>query len=755
MQIRPTQTSFAPDGQPVSFTIKTGEYPYYAVQVATDAFLFNGTAAARRTRANFFDSWHGDELERPGSRPVQREVAGVHLEAPTGSTTYTLPKVVWQRLRSAPKLYYRLIVAKTERRKSTARSVEDVDWNKAPSVSIARLPAQPARNPASGFRGRNVIDRADFTEQAASQLKEKCLIQGRDGDWRYAVLKASCFHMTVLECHEWGLTDTVAKMPRKPDAIINGQFISSTFGVGTEGQVIREGQLINDDSQSKRYYIAQTWRGSDVSDVHVGLGDPDSQETDARVGFGGLGPVLLSGAPVTSLTEWAKSIYDRSATTGRGVIAIHRNRGIILLMVQQNSSFYSTNSMILGDLRDLLKRLGFDDVVFNDGSDSESLYVNGSWLLTPGSAKDEAMDFAISFVNRQRNRRVKLLAIDGTQSADGEAFISGTARPPLTHYSPHNLSQDLEELPAMSPIAATFHSDLIQAWRATTQAQADLISHIIELAGAGGQWADILYVSSHSWRHGQLWYYEQDNHSKPKLVIADLWSSDFKPKWNSTPRWLIIAGCAVLGLRYSRGLALDVHERGHLLDWHQEIYGSGTAVPDYSPSKQTLLATYHPGWAWYKRVFSKSASLRGILGYWYRSPSGGRDAEIIKEFTKKLREGETFLNAWESANRGGWFEAQALWAAMVRDGCEKDTLATLEDASLTAVKGEYKYYDRYQRGKDIASAYRYANRLNEADTIGGVSLRYNDEYDKLAIDELGELSVTPANFLAYNDGVGP
>jgi len=190
-------------------------------------------------------------------------------------------------------------------------------------------------------------------------------------------------------------------------------------------------------------------------------------------------------------------------------------------------------------------------VVFNDGSDSESLYVGGSWLLTPAYVKDEAMDFAIGFVDRSRNRRVRALAIDGTRTADGEAFVRGIARPLTAHYTPRNLSHDLQALPDLAPIAGAFHSGVLQAWRATTASQANRIGRIVAMAGAGGNWADILYVSSHAWRHGQLWYYADDAHTNPKLTIADPWSPGFRPSWRTTPSWLIIAGCAVLALRYS------------------------------------------------------------------------------------------------------------------------------------------------------------------------------------------------------------
>ncbi|MBL8058500.1 MAG: phosphodiester glycosidase family protein [Anaerolineales bacterium] len=764
MRITPTQTSFSPDGPPPSFRLETGGLPFCAVQIANDAALLNGAFAARRTQANFFDSWHGDDrgYSTSGRRPLRREVAGQPLAAPTGRLTYTLPPAAWARMRGATQFFYRLMAFADERRRGARATLEDVDWRRAPSVSIARLPAQPARSPTAAFRGRGVLSRDDFLEQAADQTADGTIVHGRDGDFYFAVLKADCFHLTVVEAHAWGLTDTVAAMPRKPDAVINGQFIASAIGLGTEGEVIREGARVNADSTPTRYYLGQTWRGSDISDFHIAQGNPSVVEPEAlRAAFGGLGPVLLSGAAVSPLTPWAQSLYARGRDIGRGVIALHRARGLILLLVQATIPFYASaaNAMTLAELRDWLQQQGFAEAIFNDGSDSEALYAGGGWQLTPGWVKDEAMDFALGFVNRQRNRRVNFLAIDGTKSADGEAFARTVKRPLITHYSPRNLGFDLRAEPALAAIAATFQSPLyvLQAWRAATQAQAEVIGRIVELAGHSVHWADVLYLSSHAWRHGQLWYYANDDHAQPKRMLADPWSDGFQPLWRTTPSWLIIAGCAVLALRYSRGVRLDGIERGHLVDWHHDIHGASASVPGLVPATQTVFAVYHPGWAWYERIFQHSPSLRGVLGYWYRSPSGGRDAEIVEDFTLRLTQGESFLSAWEAANRGGWLEAEALWAAMVRPGCEDDTLATLEDAGRRLASGAFTYYDRFQRGRTMTAAFGFANRLDEVSTVGGVTIRRNAGYDDLAIAELEALAVSPsaANFLAYTDGVGP
>jgi hypothetical protein len=601
------------------------------------------------------------------------------------------------------------------------------------------------------------MSRPDFLDQARAQLGAGGIVAGRDGDFHFAVLDARRHDMTVIECHAWGLTDTVEKMPRKPAAIINAQFIGSPLGISAEGEVIREGRRIHRDSKPTREYIAQAWGATSAAGFEVRQGNPSTTATDPRAAFGGLGPVLRGGAPVSPLNAFAKSIYDREAGIGRGVIGVDRDRDLILLVVQEHSSLFPTNAMTMPVLRDRLRTMGIDDAVFVDGSDSVALFAGSGWSLTPAVVKDESMDFAVGFVDRQRNRRTRLLAVDGTKTPDAKAFVDGTERAPTIHFMLRNVAEDLKRLPPLAPISGTFRGGVFEAWRATNAAQAGLVGGIFSQAGAGGHFSDLLYVSSHAWRHGQLWYHRNDDIAQPLLMLADPWSPAFRPAWLTTPTWLILAGCAVLGLRYSRGRDLDATERAHLVDWHRDMHGPSAGVPGLTSAKKHLFAVYHPGWAWYARVFARSSSLRGVLGYWYRSPSAGRDVEIITDFATRLREGRPILEAWAEANRRGWLEAEAAWAAMVRDGCTDDRLATLEEPNLPAATGPYRYYDRYQAGRLLPDAYAYANRLTASAKVGSVGVANNAEYDGLAVNELKALAgpVSPATFLAYIDGIGP
>jgi hypothetical protein len=445
---------------------------------------------------------------------------------------------------------------------------------------------------------------------------------------------------------------------------------------------------------------------------------------------------------------------------------VDRIRGLVVLIVQMDRTGLldrTANAMTMQDLRAWLQKIGCTDAVFNDGSDSESLFANNGWLVKPGLAKDESIDFAVGFVKHGRARRLRVLAIDGTSSGDGRAFLDGLDHLPTTHFRADNIAEALASAPDLSAIANTFRRGLLEAGRADTQAKADLVGQLFRNAGHAGKWAELLYFSSHAYRHGQLWYHRGGGDSGPVRMVADPWASGFRVNWRNTPRWLVIAGCAVLGLHYARLRRLTASESSNLVAWHKDIHGSSAAVPGLDASKKVLFAVYHPGWAWYDRVFRKSG-VRGVLGYWFRSPGADAgDVEIIERFTKSLRAGATLLEAWKSANQRGLLEAQAAWAAMIRKGCEADTLATLEQPSLAAVTEEFSYHDRWQNGAKITDAFAFANKRAEVVTVGSAAIVSSgaDRYDRIAFGadrseiENANVSVTRNSLLVYDDGVHP
>ena len=586
-------------------------------------------------------------------------------------------------------------------------------------------------------------------------------VSGREGDFAWVVMDARHYSMTVLECSELGgLGKTIDRMLNKPDAVINGPFFSSYFGVATQGQVIREGRLEHANPQRKRFYVAQMERQTGQASFRFGSGDPQTV-SNARAAFGGLGPLLINGAPPSGpLTPWAQSIYDEPVRTGRGAVALDRKRGLILLIVQENSGGREdSNAMTMTALREWLNKRGITDAVFNDGSNSESLFAGEKWLIKPAWFKDWAMDFAIGFVDHRKVRRVRYLVMDGTKTGDGAAFAKALNRVPITQFAPANMLEARGASFALAPLKRLAGEGVLKYWQGTDSNVAHATSRLLQKGG--DDQADLLYLSSHAWRHGDLWYHPNDQVSRGQLTIANPWSQNFKPQWTERPRWLIIAGCATLGLRVSRCLLLDKdNERAHLRKFHQEIHGPKSSPPGLTDKKKVALVRYHPGWIWHDRIFSKSG-LRGVLGYWHRSPGPNvGDVEIIADFASQLRQGKSFLAAWRSANRylpKASFSS-ATWAAMIRDGCAEDTLATLESVDLPRNRNPFLYYDGLQSGTSVLSAYRKANTSDDSEKFGDVTVPTNRYYDRHAVDDRDDdvkIEITASNFLVYDDDVGP
>jgi Phosphodiester glycosidase len=394
MRITPGQTSYPREGPPPVFNLETGGDLYFAVEISTERFLFNGAALWRRSAANFFSSRIGDALFPVHRRPEGEAIAGQRLEAATGFATYQLPQAAWNRLKGADQLFYRLLTSSDARFSKVSASVEDVDWEEASFISISHLPARPTRSPVSRFRGRGALGRGDLLDHARAQTAKGGVVQGRDIDFCYVFLDARLFDLMVVECLSSGLTRTLDAMPLQPDAMINGAFVTGTGGIDTEGEVILDGEVIHSDSQPARQYLAQV--GADFS---IGTGDPGTQEPSAKTAFGGLGALLTGGAP-TAVTPWDQATYDLPSWHGRGAFAIHRGRQLILLIVQRHNPICSENAMTMSQLRTWLAEHGFDDAVFNQGGDSETLFARSGWLIVPAAARDKAMDFAIGLVAR-------------------------------------------------------------------------------------------------------------------------------------------------------------------------------------------------------------------------------------------------------------------------------------------------------------------------------------------------------------------
>jgi hypothetical protein len=194
-----------------------------------------------------------------------------------------------------------------------------------------------------------------------------------------------------------------------------------------------------------------------------------------------------------------------------------------------------------------------------------------------------------------------------------------------------------------------------------------------------------------------------------------------------------------------------------LKEWHQEIHGPQASIAGLEAGRAVNFCVFHPGWAWYERILEKTG-VRGVLGYWHRSPGASvGDTEIIQDFVENLNEGMSFLDAWKKANQRGMFEAEAPWAAMIRENCEKDTPTVLEQRTPSAA-GKFCYFDRFQTRQPMQRAYAYANTPTGKKTIGGFTFSIHEQYDEVAMDnDSANLPVkpTPTNVFQYDDGVKP
>jgi len=125
--------------EPPTFHLELGRNRYWAVEVATDANLFNG---GNRNDSTFFDSW------RRGLR---------RTDSPT---TYTLPPEAWDALRGTnpPRLYYRLLTAAADdaRWPGLETSLPTGDLGHAPYITLTRgLARKIIGESVSNLRNRN------------------------------------------------------------------------------------------------------------------------------------------------------------------------------------------------------------------------------------------------------------------------------------------------------------------------------------------------------------------------------------------------------------------------------------------------------------------------------------------------------------------------------------------------------------------------------------------------------------------------
>jgi hypothetical protein len=106
---------------PPAFRVSGAQGRFYAVEVGTDASLFEASREALRTPANFYASWS----------------AGSLLPVGGGATIYQLPAQAWRSLRMADRLYYRVLTSAAADGWTDVRaSLRVQDWAQAPWVEL-------------------------------------------------------------------------------------------------------------------------------------------------------------------------------------------------------------------------------------------------------------------------------------------------------------------------------------------------------------------------------------------------------------------------------------------------------------------------------------------------------------------------------------------------------------------------------------------------------------------------------------------
>ncbi|AGC46930.1 hypothetical protein MYSTI_05653 [Myxococcus stipitatus DSM 14675] len=174
------------------------------------------------------------------------------------------------------------------------------------------------------------------------------------------------------------LTSTAQDIGKQPghDTIINTNFYEGHYldprYIGkvrpVNGQVVEDGKVKAGSSQPEKFYAAWTPRG-----IEFGEGNPPS---DSKVGFGGAVPLIINKERYDSDNKNGlkedldfKSQEEREASTGKTIVAHDRDTGVTYVVVQEDGQ----PGKKLSAVRDALAKLGIDDAVAFDGSNSSTL----------------------------------------------------------------------------------------------------------------------------------------------------------------------------------------------------------------------------------------------------------------------------------------------------------------------------------------------------------------------------------------------
>jgi hypothetical protein len=267
----------------------------------------------------------------------------------------------------------------------------------------------------------------------------------RDGSLQFILLDCK-FKMQPLVRNvkktftQFATTDPTAKACK---VVVNGNYYDITFSARIsvmtgypddpsdtviQGQVVQNGKLIAGDSRPESFWFGQVktptkdawqWRYT------AAKGNPPVAGSTLAA-IGGVGPMIVDtlpygvgniykpGAP-PPISEPATGeppvearpyliqrnnatfvdVNKKPPTTGKTILAYCSAKRTLLVAVQENGVGPGQTH---AGIANALAGRGFDTAVFLDGSDSATLIVDGSIVVTPGDRKNETIDVGIGFL---------------------------------------------------------------------------------------------------------------------------------------------------------------------------------------------------------------------------------------------------------------------------------------------------------------------------------------------------------------------
>ncbi len=190
----------------------------------------------------------------------------------------------------------------------------------------------------------------------------------------------------------------VKKNPWQGQVIINRKLVEE--GVDDSGKVC----LVGNKCYPNHIFFGRE-NAVPISSYHVGIGDPEVFSPKLEFAIGRLLPLIIGGIPrcpkggdpglpgcveVNSMTEWFPFKPDK----GKVGAGIHRASGCLFLFCQEDGAKPGI------DVATLIKRMlkmGVDDAVLGDGSDSACLVVDKVIHIKPGFFKNKNITTGFMF----------------------------------------------------------------------------------------------------------------------------------------------------------------------------------------------------------------------------------------------------------------------------------------------------------------------------------------------------------------------